>query len=214
MLVKKPFKCRLCGFSSNWREVLNRHVASRHSGTSGDIEQLFKYTVSKYICRIIDEKGQINPGPEITTQASIKQQQLPIANGNLSAISSPHHQSNFATTTNNNGNKNTNSFASNYPDFQQQNSLMMLNSILAQQLSNFDSTSFNTATANLTNLPNLSNLVNHSKKDNQSAAKSSSATTNTKPKVNETPEILAKHGIQGKVSGFKGEFRCDKCPFR
>lgn len=59
---KKPFKCRQCGFSSNWREVLNRHVASRHSGTSSDIEQLFKYTVSKYICRIIDEKGQINPG--------------------------------------------------------------------------------------------------------------------------------------------------------
>ena len=59
---KKPFKCRLCGFSSNWREVLNRHVQSRHNGTTADIEQLFKYTVSKYICKIIDDKGQINPG--------------------------------------------------------------------------------------------------------------------------------------------------------
>lgn len=59
---KKPFKCRLCGFSSNWREVLNRHVQSRHNGTTSDIEQLFKYTVSKYICKIIDDKGQINPG--------------------------------------------------------------------------------------------------------------------------------------------------------
>ena len=59
---KKPFKCRLCGFSSNWREVLNRHVQSRHNGTTSDIEQLFKYTVSKYICKIIDDKDQINPG--------------------------------------------------------------------------------------------------------------------------------------------------------
>lgn len=59
---KKPFKCRICGFSSNWREVLNRHVSSRHAGTSKDIEQLFRYSVCKYICRIKDENGQANPG--------------------------------------------------------------------------------------------------------------------------------------------------------
>jgi len=285
---KKPFKCRLCGFSSNWREVLNRHVASRHSGTSADIEQLFKYTVSKYICRIIDEKGQINPGPEITTQATIKQQ-LPVSSGNLStaAAISPSYQSstpqpplsqqdsqpqsiNYSI---NNGMNNNSSFIQpnmQVPDLLEfQNNLLMLNTLLAQQLNSYSSFNNNSNfshlaaaltsnqlsnlqtsnLANFSNLPNLTSLTNlnnfnslnslnslNSFNDLQSQQQLANATTKSKltstststanssinsstttvkpTKPIETPEVLAKHGIIGRVSGFKGEFKCDKCPFR
>src|SRR2546426_852420 len=53
----KPYRCRVCGFSSNWREVVGRHAASRHNGSVHDVEQLFKCTVSKFKCRIVDETG-------------------------------------------------------------------------------------------------------------------------------------------------------------
>ena len=63
---KKPYQCRHCGFSSNWKEVVARHAKSRHDGSNLDVEQLFKYTVNKFICRIIDETGELNVGPEVT----------------------------------------------------------------------------------------------------------------------------------------------------
>ncbi|RWS11843.1 zinc finger protein Xfin-like protein [Dinothrombium tinctorium] len=68
---KKPYRCRFCGFSSNWKEVVSRHASSRHNGSVKDVEQLFKYTVTKYICRIIDESGDLNLGPEVTTSDSL-----------------------------------------------------------------------------------------------------------------------------------------------
>ncbi|RWS26307.1 zinc finger protein Xfin-like protein, partial [Leptotrombidium deliense] len=68
---KKPYKCRFCGFSSNWKEVVSRHASLRHNGSVKDVELLFKYTVSKYICRIVDDSGDIKLGPEVTTPASL-----------------------------------------------------------------------------------------------------------------------------------------------
>lgn len=96
-------------------------------------------------------------------------------------------------------------------DLQHQNSLLMLNSILARKLAgagfdSFDST-FNTA-VDLLDRPSFSG--GHTNGPTATKAPSKEA----KPKTNETPEVLAKHGIHGKVSGFKGEFQCDKCPFR
>lgn len=63
---KKPYRCRHCGFSSNWKEVVARHAKSRHDGSNLDVDQLFKYTVSKFICRVVDETGELNVGPEVT----------------------------------------------------------------------------------------------------------------------------------------------------
>ncbi|KAI1285450.1 Zinc finger protein [Halotydeus destructor] len=63
---KKPYRCKPCGFSSNWKEVVARHAKSRHDGSNADVEQLFKYTVNKFICRVIDETGELNLGPEVT----------------------------------------------------------------------------------------------------------------------------------------------------
>jgi len=63
---KKPYKCHWCDFSSNWKEVVARHAKSRHNGSNLDVDQLFKYTVSKFICRVIDEKGELNLTPEVT----------------------------------------------------------------------------------------------------------------------------------------------------
>ena len=103
----------------------------------------------------------------------------------------------------------------NYQDLQdyrqQQNSLLMLNSILARKLAgDFDSfESFGTA-IDLLDRPSFSSSDHRT---SQAAAKAPSKES-SKPKIDETPEVLARHGIHGKVSGFKGEFQCDKCPFR
>lgn len=104
----------------------------------------------------------------------------------------------------------------------------MLNSILAQQLSNCDSINglnrlnnsnslSNEDSASLfSNIPNFANLsnLNLNKMTNDkhqfstpSSSKPKTSTTNSngtpKTKV-ETPEVLAAHGITGRVSGFKG----------
>ena len=76
---KKPYKCRSCEFSSNWKEVVARHAKARHNGSNLDVDQLFKYTVSKFICRVMDEKGELNLGPEVTFPEHIKQQQQQFA---------------------------------------------------------------------------------------------------------------------------------------
>ena len=86
----------------------------------------------------------------------------------------------------------------------------MLNSILAGKLAgNFDGfdSKFSTAAADLLDRPNYSTNLGASQ-----IAKAPSK--ESKPKIDGTPEILARHGIHGKVSGFKGDFQCDKCPFR
>lgn len=94
-------------------------------------------------------------------------------------------------------------------DLQHQNSLLMLNSILARKLAgNFDSFDSTFNPTDLLDRPSYSATLSNG----PTAAKASSK--ESKPKINETPEVLAKHGIHGKVSGFKGEFQCDKCPFR
>ena len=54
---KKPYKCRHCLFSSNWKEVVARHAKARHNGSNLDVDQQFKYSVSKFICRVSDDKG-------------------------------------------------------------------------------------------------------------------------------------------------------------
>lgn len=80
---------------------------------------------------------------------------------------------------------------------------MMLNSILAQQLSgstSFDKSSTVNSSKNLLNLPNLSNLNGG---DQQQLVKQLSL-AKEKPKIVETPEVLAKHGIQG---NFKNLFK-------
>ena len=119
-----------------------------------------------------------------------------------------------------NGGSGKASFILNYSDTcqdlqdlrRQQTSLLMLNSILARKLAGdfdgFDST-FNTA--DLLDRPSFS--MKPSTSHGQTAT-AKAPSKESKPKIDETPEVLARHGIHGKVSGFKGEFQCDKCPFR
>lgn len=56
----KPYKCRSCEFSSNWKEVVARHAKARHNGSNLDVDQQFKYSVCKFICRVSDTKGEMN----------------------------------------------------------------------------------------------------------------------------------------------------------
>ncbi|CAG2101412.1 unnamed protein product [Medioppia subpectinata] len=51
----KPYRCRRCGFDSNWREVVVRHCVARHQSNSEDVEQRFRCTVNKTMCKIIDD---------------------------------------------------------------------------------------------------------------------------------------------------------------
>ena len=196
---RKPFKCKLCGFSSNWREVLNRHVASRHNGAGADIEQLFKYTVSKYICRIIDETGLINPGPEITTQADVRQP------GQESAVDSPaeSNQHRRSPTKENYLEesllKAVNKQLPNDPNASASvtaNNWSLINTLLSQQFFS----------------PVASNSSKHGISMSSSLAEASGSAR--KEQTQDTPQVLAKHGISGRVSGFKGTFKCVICPFR
>lgn len=63
---KKPYKCNKCDFSSNWKEVVARHAKSRHNGSNLDVDQLFKYTVNKFICKVVDDSGELNLPEEVT----------------------------------------------------------------------------------------------------------------------------------------------------
>lgn len=51
----KPYRCRRCGFDSNWREVVVRHCVARHQTNSEDVEQRFRCTVNKSFCKIVDD---------------------------------------------------------------------------------------------------------------------------------------------------------------
>lgn len=53
----KPYRCRRCGFDSNWREVVVRHCVARHQSSSDDVEQRFRCTVNKSFCKIVEENG-------------------------------------------------------------------------------------------------------------------------------------------------------------
>ncbi|XP_054164630.1 zinc finger protein Xfin-like [Oppia nitens] len=62
----KPYRCRRCGFDSNWREVVVRHCVSKHQSTSEDVEQRFRCTVNKTMCKIIDD----NIAPKVVSTSS------------------------------------------------------------------------------------------------------------------------------------------------
>lgn len=51
---KKPYKCKHCSFSSNWKDVVMHHLNSRHEKSTKDIVQLLKYSVTNFICRIVE----------------------------------------------------------------------------------------------------------------------------------------------------------------
>lgn len=51
----KPYRCKRCGFDSNWREVVVRHCVARHQSNSEDVEQRFRCTVNRSMCKIIDD---------------------------------------------------------------------------------------------------------------------------------------------------------------
>lgn len=68
----KPYRCRKCGFDSNWREVVVRHCASRHNSSADDVEQRFRCTVTKSMCKIVDENN-------ITKSTSAVSSHLPSA---------------------------------------------------------------------------------------------------------------------------------------
>ena len=99
----KPYKCNLCSFSSNWKEVVVRHVSSRHNGSSKDVIQRLKYIVNKYICRIVDESGEIDPGPEITRSEAIMRPLASINNSNSNEMTELDEQENnhYIPTVNN-----------------------------------------------------------------------------------------------------------------
>lgn len=59
----QPYRCKKCQFNSNWREVVVRHCAAKHGTSAEDVEQRFKCTVSKFMCRIIDEQGNLKLPP-------------------------------------------------------------------------------------------------------------------------------------------------------
>jgi KRAB domain-containing zinc finger protein len=72
---KKPYKCNKCDFSSNWKEVVARHAKSRHNGSNLDVDQLFKYTVNKFICKVVDDSGELNLPPEVTLPEHVLQRE-------------------------------------------------------------------------------------------------------------------------------------------
>ena len=53
----KPYACSFCGFDSNWREVVVRHCVSRHGGSSANVDQRFRCTANRSVCKIVDENG-------------------------------------------------------------------------------------------------------------------------------------------------------------